>query len=175
LSAAQLTQGADPITFRIIIVSSAARASQLAEQVKQGADFEKLAQAESLDPSAAQGGLIGPIALSELRADLQAALRPLAVGAVSSVLQLPTGFAIVQRVQSASSSSRIRGNEILALSATSSVKASLSVDGFAEAGTALNNFDKPADWNQMPRLVCEFRQQAVDRVKGALSLVMRGG
>ncbi len=172
LSAAQLTQNAEPITFRIIVVSSADRASQLAEQVKQGADFEKLAQAESLDPSAAQGGLIGPIALSELRADLQAALRPLAIGAVSGVLQLPTGFALVQRVQSASSSSRIRGNEVLALSATSSVKASLSVDGFAEAGTALNNVDKPADWNQTPRLICEYRQQAVDRVKGALARVL---
>ena len=125
LSAAQVSQVAsDPqVSFRIIVVSSADRATQLAEQVKQGADFEKLARTESLDPSAAQGGLIGPIALSELRADLQAALRPLAPGATSGVLQLPTGFALVQRVQSSSSSSRIRGNEILALSATSSVKA----------------------------------------------------
>jgi len=172
LSAAQLSQGAEPITFRLIIVSSAERASQLLEQVKQGASFEKLAQAESLDPSAAQGGLIGPIALSELRADLQAALRPLAIGAVSGVLQLPTGFAVVQRVQPAASSSRIRGSEVLAVSSTSSVKASLSVDGFAEAGTALNNFDKPATWNQTPRLICEYRQLAVERVKSALSRVL---
>ena len=56
------------------------------EQLKNGADFSKLAQAESLDPSASQGGLIGPIALSELRPDLQAALRTLPVGGVSGVL-----------------------------------------------------------------------------------------
>jgi len=34
----------------------------LADRLKQGADFSTLAQAESLDPSAKQGGLIGPIA-----------------------------------------------------------------------------------------------------------------
>jgi hypothetical protein len=119
--AAQLSQSGD-VTFRIIVVSSGDRAAQIAVRVKQGEDFAKLAQAESLDPSAAQGGLIGPIALSELRADLQAALRALAPGGVSTVLQLPTGFALVQRAES-SSGSRIRGSEVLAVSATSSVKA----------------------------------------------------
>ncbi len=175
LDAAQSVQpGASdqPISFRLIVISTADKAAQVLEQLKNGADFSKLAQAESLDPSASQGGLIGPIALSELRADLQAALRPLPVGGVSGVLQLPTGFAIVQRAEPSSSSSRMRGNEVLAVSAASNVKFTLSVDGFSEAGTALNNLEKPADWNQSSRLICEYRQQAVDRVNGALSKVL---
>jgi len=175
LDAAQSVQsGASdpPISFRLIIVSSAGKAAQVLEQLKNGADFSKLAQAESLDPSASQGGLIGPIALSELRPDLQAALRTLPVGGVSDVLQLPTGFAIVQRAESSSSGSRIRGNEVLAVSSVSSVKSTLSVDGFSEAATALTNIEKPADWNQSPRLICEFRQQAVDRVNAALSKIL---
>ncbi|HEU5255607.1 MAG TPA: FG-GAP-like repeat-containing protein, partial [Vicinamibacterales bacterium] len=173
LTAAQLQQATEqPITFRIIVVSTADRAAALAAQVTQGADFAQLAKAESLDPSASQGGLIGPIALTELRSELQAALRPLSVGAVSGVLRLPTGFAIVQRVQSATSASRVRGNEILALSTTSEVRASLSVDGFSEAGTALNNFEKPADWNQDALRICEYRQQAIDKVNTALSRVL---
>ena len=172
LSAAQSTPGAEQIVFRLIIVSSAGKAAQVLEQLKNGADFSKLAQAESLDPSASQGGLIGPIALSELRPDLQAALRTLPVGGVSGVLQLPTGFAIVQRAEPSSSSSRMRGNEVLAVSAASNVKFTLSVDGFSEAGTALNNLEKPADWNQSSRLICEYRQQAVDRVNTALSKVL---
>jgi hypothetical protein len=77
---------------------------------------------------------------------------------VSGVVQLPTGFALVRR-EEASSGSRIRGSEVLALSATSSIKPTLSVDGFTEAGTALNSIDKPPDWNQSPRLICEYRQQ----------------
>jgi tetratricopeptide (TPR) repeat protein len=169
--AAQSPQSADQVSFRIIVVSSADRASQIADRLKQGADFAALAQAESLDPSAKQGGLIGPIALSELRADLQAALRALAPGAVSPVLQLPTGFAFVRR-EASSPGPRIRGSEVLAVSATSSVKPSLSVDGFSEAATALQNITKPDDWNQSPRLICEFRQQAVDRVKASLARIL---
>ena len=112
LSAAQSTPGAEQIVFRLIIVSTADKAAQVLEQLKGGADFSKLAQTESLDPSASQGGLIGPIGLSELRADLQAALRPLPVGGVSGVLQLPTGFAIVQRAEPSSSSSRMSARYI---------------------------------------------------------------
>jgi len=172
-AAAQVAQ--DPpnlqVSFRIIVVSSADRASQVIERLKQGADFATLARTESLDPSAAQGGLIGPIALSELRADLQRALRSLAPGGISGVLSMPTGFAVVTRVEAATGPT-IRGREILALSAVSSVKATVSVDGFAEAHTALNNLPKPADWNQDPRSICEYRQQAVDRVKTSLARIL---
>src|SRR3970282_1543108 len=69
-----------PVTFRIIVVSSEDRAGQVAERLRQGANFATLAQTESLDPSASQGGLIGPIALSELRAELRDALRDLPQG-----------------------------------------------------------------------------------------------
>jgi hypothetical protein len=176
LHAAQLAQPGtpeQPIAFRLIVVSSAEKAAQLLEQVKAGDDFARLARAESLDPSAAQGGLIGPIALSELRPDLQAALREMAIGDLSGVLQLPTGFAIVQRAEPPSASGSYgRGNEVLALSSVGDVKFTLSVDGFSEAGTAVNNIDKPANWNEDPRLICEYRQQAVDRVNGALSKVL---
>ena len=176
LDAAQFVQpgASEPaVSFRLIVVSSADKAAQLLEQLKNGGDFSKLAQAESLDPSASRGGLIGPIALSELRPDLQGALRALPVGGVSGVLQLPTGFAIVQRAESSSASaSRIRGNEVLAVSSVSSIKSTLSVDGFSEAATALQNIEKPADWNQSPRLICEYRQQAVGRVNDALSKIL---
>lgn len=162
---------APPVTFRIIVVSSQDRAEQVAERLRQGADFAALAQTESLDPSAAQGGLIGPIALSELRAELRDALRDLPQGGVTGVLAMPTGYALVQRVEGLPLPS-VRGSEVLALSATSSVKATISVDGFAEAETALSNLDKPANWNQDLGLICGFRQQAVKRVTSTLSKIL---
>jgi|SRR4029434_49089 hypothetical protein len=58
LSARVLSQvvPADPqVSFRIIVVSSADRAAQVADRVRQGADFAALAQTESLDPSASRG------------------------------------------------------------------------------------------------------------------------
>ena len=162
----------DPqVTFRILVVSTVDRAEQLAARLKQGADFATLAQAESLDPSAVRGGLIGPLALSALRVELRDALRDLPAGGVHGVVVVPTGYALVQRIEAASGAT-VRGAEVLALSAVSSVKATISVDGFTESETALRNLEKPADWNQDPRLICEFRQQGVERIKTSLSRVL---
>ena len=63
----------------------------------------------------------------------------------------------------------MRGGEILAVAAVGSVRGTISVDGFSEANTALNSIDKPEDWNQSPRQICDLRLQAVGNVKAALS------
>jgi tetratricopeptide (TPR) repeat protein len=161
--------GADSqVAFRLIVVSSAEKAQQIVEEVTGGGSFEAIARAQSTDMSARQGGLIGPIALSELRPELRDALRDLAPGSVTSVLRMPTGFAIVQRVELSSGSS-MRGGEILAVSAVGSVRATISVDGFSEANTALNSISKDEDWNQSPRTICDLRLQSVANVKSALT------
>jgi tetratricopeptide (TPR) repeat protein len=164
-----MVRAQDPqITFRLIVVSSAERAETLLSDIRSGASFEVVARQQSSDPSAPRGGLIGPIALSELRPEFRAALRDLAPGGVAGVLRLPTGFGLVQRAPDAAASS-MRGGEILAVAAVGSVRGTVSVDGFSEANTALNSIDKPADWEQSPRLICELRQQTVGSVKAALS------
>jgi hypothetical protein len=152
----------------LIVVSSADRAQSLLSDIEAGASFETVARTQSSDPSASQGGLIGPIALSELRPELREALRDLRPGAVAGVLRLATGFALVQRAPDAPAMP-MRGGEILAVSSVGSVRPTLSVDGFSEANTALNSMDKPEDWNQSSRQICELRQQAVGNVKAALS------
>jgi tetratricopeptide (TPR) repeat protein len=160
---------ADPqVTFRLIVVSAEDRAQSLLSEIQAGGSFEAIARAQSSDPSASQGGLIGPIALSELRPELRDALRDLRLGDVRGVLRLATGFALVQRTTERPVMS-MRGGEILAVSAVGSVRPTLSVDGFSEANTALNSIDKPEDWNQSPRQICELRQQSVGNVKSALA------
>ena len=52
--AAKLSQSGD-VTFRIIVVSSGDRAAQIAVRLKQGEDFAKLAQAESLESLSGAG------------------------------------------------------------------------------------------------------------------------
>ena len=51
----------------------ASRPQRLMERVRSGADFAALARTESIDPSAVDGGLLGRIAISTLRPDLQTA------------------------------------------------------------------------------------------------------
>jgi parvulin-like peptidyl-prolyl isomerase len=74
------------VAFRIIVVSSAEKAEELAGRVTKGEDFAALARAESVDPSAPQGGLVGPIPLSDLREELRDALLSLRPGSIRGVL-----------------------------------------------------------------------------------------
>jgi tetratricopeptide (TPR) repeat protein len=163
-----LAQASEPVTFRMLVVSSEDVARRLAGQAAGGSDFGALARAESIDPSAERGGLIGPVELSALRGELREALAALAPGQTSAVIRVPTGFAVLQRVEP--EARRLIGSrEIAAVAAVGSVRYTVSVDGFSEANAALETLPKPAGWNEDPRLICELREQSLAQVKTALS------
>ena len=171
----QSPEGNRQVTFRIIVVSSEDAATRIAKQVAGGASFVALAVAESIDPSAPTGGLIGPIALSALRPELRSALAEMQMGEVSSVVSVPLGFAVLQLVPLSTGVALAGATEFPGLAAAGAVRATLSVDGLAEAETALNNFVKPADWNQDPRMICQLRQQSVASVLKALAGALAPG
>src|SRR6185369_4233457 len=172
LLAWQLTAAARPVqspappaerevTFRLIVVSSEATARELSERLRRGADADAIAAAESIDPSAARGGLIGPVVLSELRPELRDALAALTPGATSGVIRLPTGFGVVQLTEPRQGR-RLRAAEIGGLSATGAVQPTVSVDGFAEANTILQEAPKASDdWNMHPQQICEARRSSL--------------
>src|SRR5688500_383141 len=152
------------VTFRIIVVSEEEAAQRVAQQLAGGANFVALAGAQSIDPSARGGGLIGPVALSALRPGMRDALQRLETGQISPVIRVPLCFAIVQLVPAPPAAAPLRASELGGLAATGAVRATLSVDGLGEAETALNNFDKPVDWNQDPQI---GRASCREREKGA--------
>jgi tetratricopeptide (TPR) repeat protein len=173
---ALLSQDADPqVTFRIIVVSSEDAAQRIAQQVAEGANFVSLAGAESIDPSASGGGLIGPIALSALRPEMRSVLEGLQPGRISPVVRVPLGYAVVQIVPSSSAAGLSGTTDVPGLAAAGAVRSTLSVDGLGEAETALNNFIKPADWNQDPRTICQMRQESVASVLESLAAVLTPG
>jgi hypothetical protein len=150
------------VTFRLIVVSSEVKARELAERLRRGADADALAASESIDPSAVRGGLIGPVVLAELRAELRDALAALTPGATSGVISLPTGFGIVQLAEPTANRRRLRSTEIGGLAATGAVQPTVSVDGFAEANTILQEAPKAnEDWNMHPRQICEVRRSSL--------------
>lgn len=68
-------------------------------QLGAGAVFEELAQAHSDDPSAARGGALGALRPGVLLPELETAALALGPGQVSSVVETPLGFHLLQRVR----------------------------------------------------------------------------
>src|SRR5690349_13379024 len=94
----QASGGADTVSFRLIVVESQDAAAQVLEAIAKGENLVALAARVSVDPSAANGGLIGPVQAADLRPELRRALEGMRVGEVSAVVRLPTGFGVLKRV-----------------------------------------------------------------------------
>src|SRR5262245_31740870 len=151
---------ADGVAMRIIVVGSEDEAHRVVEQLKRGEDFAELAKKVSQDPSADNGGLVGRIAISGLRPELRKALEGVAVGQLSTVVQIPTGFAVLKVVPD-SEAAGVQPSASRALVATGSVKTVLDLSGYDFAIIALRQFRKPADWDLDPQTICQFRKQSL--------------
>ena len=149
----------DRVMLRVIVAGSAEQARDLVDRLNRGEDFAALAKAESIDPTAAAGGLLGLVDLSTLRPFLRDALHGVAPGQLSQVVQIPTGFAVLKVVEEAAPV----GTGMNAVPASSgNVKYMVDVSGLAEAETALQRFSKPIGWNQDPRAICEARTESLE-------------
>src|SRR5690242_2658910 len=83
------------IAFRIIVVESRDAAERVLARLRAGENFVALAAEVSGDPSAGNGGLVGPVSLSDLRPQIRSVLDALHPGELSEVIPLPTGFGVV--------------------------------------------------------------------------------
>src|SRR3954467_4123952 len=86
------------VSFHIIVVESRDAAERVLEQLRGGENFVALASRVSVDPSAANGGVVGPLPVSDLRPQIRTALESLRAGELSPIVQLPTGFGLLKIV-----------------------------------------------------------------------------
>jgi tetratricopeptide (TPR) repeat protein len=176
---------ADPATdapsLRIIVVSSAAEAEAVLEQLKAGADFARLARQKSADATSIDGGFLGAVDPSSLRPELRAAIRDIKPGQFSKPVRIPTGFAILEVLLPRETTGRENAQPArqFALSGLGSVRYAFDIGGLGEADAAFNAFPKPVDWTQDLRGACELRKQsfvAVNaRLQKALNQVQAAG
>jgi len=174
LLAAAAGSEASSVSLRIIVVGTREQAVEIAEQLEKGADFAALARQKSTDSTAADGGSMGKVDPTTLRAELRDALQGLAPGQVSPVVKIPSGYAILQ-VFAEDPPAAINSadpNQYLPLSGRGSVRYSPDIGGAPEADAALQAFPKSPGWEQDLRQICATRQQSlagtVDRLNGWL-------
>jgi hypothetical protein len=152
----------DEVTLRVIVVDSEEEAQSLVNRLMDGEDFIALAHAESIDPTANAGGLLGKLTLSALPPVLKDALVGVAPGQLSRVVQIPTGFAILKVVdENDPTNINMNAATPASLATRADVKYVIDVSGLVEAEALLQAFPKAQDWNQSPASICQVRRQSL--------------
>lgn len=159
------------VFLRIIVTNSLEQAQHVLTELSNGANFATVAQNESIDSTASDGGLLGRVAISALRPELRDAITGVAPGQISAVVKTAIGYAIlkVEKEDGSARAGNLNGNEPAAINSTGSVKYTLSLGGLQEAELGLNNFIKPFGWDRDPKKICEVRKQSMSEEKGSLT------
>ena len=85
----------------VIVVPMAGDAEDLRSRIREGASFEALAVAYSVDGSASRGGYLGSVDESSLRQEYRIALRGTRDGEVSAVTRAGDTFVLLKRTTEA--------------------------------------------------------------------------
>ena len=154
------TDPAGSVTRRVIVASSEAAAQRLLERLHAGESFATLARAESTAPSADSGGWLGTVPLAQLRPEVRRALAGVAPGQLTSVVPIPTGFAIF-KVEEPEPARAAPDRVAPAIAASGAVRYMFDVSGFTEARASVEAAAKPDGWNMEPRSICDTRTRAL--------------
>lgn len=95
---AQLQQAGVKEQYKValITVASQAEADAISAQLKKGVSFEKLVKEKSIDPSKAQGGVVGWVLPTQLNPEIGKAVTMLSKGGVTNPIQTQSGWNIVK-------------------------------------------------------------------------------
>jgi tetratricopeptide (TPR) repeat protein len=163
LAAPPPDRSATAVSLRLIVVESADKAQRTLELLKGGADFAVLAKETSTDPTSEDGGFMGDVDPTMLRAELQAALNGLIPGEFSGVVKLPRGYAILKllKAEELIALERAKQAREFAINSRLTLRYSFGVDGLSDAESAWNNFPKEEHWEQDLRRSCQTQRQSM--------------
>ena len=151
------------LPLRLILVKSAAAAERIHERLLGGFDFGVLAREESVDPTAIEGGLMGDVDPSQLRAEMRDALQGVNPGGISRVFKLPSGFGIVKVLlpsEIAALEEAERARQAIARS-EANIQFDFDISGLNETEQALVSLPKPPDWYVDVNVACEYKKQSL--------------
>jgi hypothetical protein len=159
------------VNLRIIVVDSPAKADRVTERLKSGEDFATLARELSIDPTASDGGSMGRIDPSTLRSELRDAVKGIPPGQITSVVRVPSGYAILKVVPptEADASQSTSPARILPSAARGTIRYAPNVGGKGEADLAFRQFSKPDGWSQDLHELCKIRQDSLAAVTDVIN------
>jgi len=165
---------ATAIPVRLIVVNSAQDAQAIVDRLKAGADFAVLARELSVDPTSAEGGFLGKIDPASLRGELRDGLRAVQPGQLSSIVKLPSAYAILQVLTDAQAADLGKADRALqaAIRKEGTIRLAPLVGGQDEAMSRL--FQRPMSeaWSQDLHAVCNsYRQSPLTLMKELDALV----
>jgi len=164
----------DAIPVRLTVVNSAEDAQSILDRLKAGVDFAVLAREQSVDPTSAGGGFLGKIDPASLRDELRDGLRAVPPGQLSSIVKLPTGYAILQVLTDSQAADLGSADRALqsAIRAEGSIRLAPLVGGQEEAMSRLFQRVMPEGWGQDLHAVCAaYRQSPLTLMKELDALV----
>ena len=159
-----------PEDLGIIVVDTYAKAEGVVHRLEKGEDFAALARELSIDPTSSGGGHLGRMAPASLRPELRQALTGVAVGNLSAIVHIPSGYAILkifspQEMSAVSNQDRNTSPaRILSSSSTGAIRYAPNVGGKGEADLAFRDFAKPDGWSQDLRELCRIRTTSLDSI-----------
>ena len=163
--------------LRIIVVDSQQTAIQILAALDRGEDFATLAKQNSSDPSADEGGELGTVRAEDLRAELRDALQQLRPGQISPIVKIPTGYAILQVLADANTSTTTAAEGQPASQTTMGAPGTLSVtgravgrqvpetSGLSPVETEFRSMPKPDRWAYDMSTVCKLHQDAISQLQ----------
>ena len=160
--------------LRIIVVASSSQAQEILDQLKQGKDFAELAHAKSLDPTATNGGYMGRPDPGALCTELRDALKGIAAGEITGIIQVPAGYAILKVLpESEVPQQNLNSAPLPWASAACAVHPTILVSGFGEAMTIFREFPKSDGWDRDLHQICAIAKVSIpvtlDRLDSALT------
>jgi FG-GAP-like repeat/PPIC-type PPIASE domain/ASPIC and UnbV len=159
--------------LRVIVVATSSRAQEILDQLKQGRDFAELAKAKSSDPTSANGGYMGRPDPGTLCTELRDALKGVAAGQFTGIVQVPAGYAILKVLpESDVPPGNMNSAPLPWATAACAVHPAILVSGFGEAVTIFKEFPKSEGWDRDLHQICAISRVAVpvtlDRLDEAL-------
>ena len=150
------------LAMRVILVRTAKEARQVLARLQHGEDFAELAKKHSIDSSGPEGGYLGKEKLSDLRPEIQEALKDLPPGQVSGVVQTPAGYMILKVLEEAERV-EIESEQRATKLAWSAIRSqdTKALSGTDDAVGLFRRIQKPAGWEQDLQTICALKLKAV--------------